>query len=141
MKSRRNTSQRAMVAEIAKSLYHPSAEEVYAEVKKREKGIGRATVFRNLNFLADNGVFMKVCFRGEPARFDTNHQKHDHFVCNICRAITDLPPLPQTDNDAEKDELVRRGFKVESKSVAYYGVCDKCDRPRLSEQKLNPVKT
>ena len=129
-----------MVAEIAKSLYHPSAEEVYAEVKKREKGIGRATVFRNLNFLADNGVFMKVCFRGEPARFDTNHQKHDHFVCNICRAITDLPPLPQIDNDAEKDELVRRGFKVESKSVAYYGVCDKCDRPRLSKQNLNPVK-
>lgn len=115
-----------MVAEIAKSLYHPSAEEVYAEVKQREKGVGRATVFRNLNLLADDGVFMKVCFRGEPARFDTNPAKHDHFLCNVCKAITDLPPLPQADNDAEKDELIRRGFKVESKSVAYYGICDKC---------------
>lgn len=115
-----------MVAEIAKSLYHPSAEEVYAEVKQREKGVGRATVFRNLNLLADDGVFMKVCFHGEPARFDTNPAKHDHFLCNACKAITDLPPLPQADNDAEKDELIRRGFKVESKSVAYYGICDKC---------------
>ena len=132
MKSRRNTSQRAMVAEIAKRLYHPSAEEVYAEVKKCEKGVGRATVFRNLNLLADDGVFMKVCFRGEPARFDTNPAKHDHFLCNVCKVITDLPPLSQTDNDAEKDELIRRGFKVESKSVAYYGVCDKCNRLRLA---------
>lgn len=130
-----------MVAEIAKRLYHPSAEEVYAEVKKCEKGVGRATVFRNLNLLADDGVFMKVCFRGEPARFDTNPAKHDHFLCNVCKAITDLPPLSQTDNDVEKDELIRRGFKVESKLVAYYGVCDKCNRLWLSEQELNPVKT
>ena len=75
---------------------------------------------------------MKVCFRGEPARFDTNPAKHDHFLCNVCKAITDLPPLSQTDNDVEKDELIRRGFKVESKLVAYYGVCDKCNRLRLA---------
>ncbi len=130
MKSRRNTSQRATVAEIAKSLYHPSAEEVCAEVKKRGKGVGRATVFRNLNLLAEEGVFMKVCFRGEPTRFDTNPAKHDHFVCDVCGAIIDLPPSEQSADDAQKDELLRRGFEVGSKSVAYYGVCDKCSAER-----------
>ena len=90
MKSRRNTSQRAIVLSVAKQMYHPSAEEVYAEVKKTESGVGRATVFRNLNLLAEEGEFMKVCFQGEPTRFDTNAKSHDHFVCKRCGKITGI---------------------------------------------------
>ncbi len=128
MKARRNTTQRAIVAEVAKTLYHPSAEEVYEEVKKRDKGVGRATVFRNLNLLAEEGSFFKVFLNGEPVRYDTNPVRHDHFLCTVCGEITDLPPETFSETDEETEELSRQGYKVESKSVAYYGVCRKCRR-------------
>lgn len=128
MKSRRNTSQRAIVLSVAKKMYHPSAEEVYAEVKKTESGVGRATVFRNLNLLADDGEFMKVCFQGEPTRFDTNVKSHDHFVCKRCGEITDIPRENDFSGDAEEEKLKEKGLFPESKSVTYYGLCDKCRR-------------
>ena len=128
MKSRRNTSQRAIVLSVAKKMYHPSAEEVYAEVKKTESGVGRATVFRNLNLLAESGEFMKVCFQGEPTRFDTNVKSHDHFVCKRCGEITDIPREELDADDEDFEKLKKRGLFAESKSVTYYGLCDKCRR-------------
>ena len=131
MKSKRNTSQRAIVLSVAKQMYHPSAEEVYAEVKKTESGVGRATVFRNLNLLAEEGEFMKVCFQGEPTRFDTNAKSHDHFVCKRCGKITDLPREEFPSDDGDFKKLEEKGLYAESKSVTYYGVCGKCRAAKL----------
>lgn len=131
MKSRRNTSQRAIVLNVAKKMYHPSAEEVYAEVKKTESGVGRATVFRNLNLLADDGEFMKVCFQGEPTRLDTNAKSHDHFVCKRCGKIIDLPREETEGGDAEEEKLSKEGLFVENKSVTYYGLCKDCRADKL----------
>lgn len=126
MINHRNTSQRALIYEVAQSLYHPSAEEVYSAVKTKNKGIGRATVFRNLNFLSDEGKFTKVCFQGEPTRFDTNVIPHDHFVCKRCGAIVDFPPAS---NETKSDDVrfsESNGLLIETKSVTYYGLCEKC---------------
>lgn len=130
MKSRRNTSQRAIVLSVAKKMYHPSAEEVYAEVKKTESGVGRATVFRNLNLLAEDGEFMKVCFQGEPTRFDTNAKSHDHFMCKRCGRIIDLDRAEFPSDNAEFEKLSEKGLLAENKSVTYYGLCDECLRLR-----------
>ena len=122
----RNTAQRAKIYEVAKTLYHPSAEEVYSAVKKQCGEVGRATVFRNLSYLAEEGKFIKVCFQGEPARYDTNIIPHDHFVCEKCGAIIDFPPANENYGKGDIPFGEYKGLLIKSKSVTYYGLCDKC---------------
>ena len=109
MTKHRNTSQRAKIYEVAKTLYHPSAEEVYSAVGKQCEG-----------------KFTKVCFRGEPARYDTNIIPHDHFVCEKCGAIIDFPPASESDEKGDIPFGEYKGLLIKSKSVTYYGICDKC---------------
>lgn len=131
MKNRRNTSQRFEVLQAAKQLYHPSADEVYNELKAKNKNIGRATVFRNMNLLAGEGVFLKVCFQGEPIRFDTNPRQHDHFVCRLCGKIVDLDS--QTDCVDYESCYSEQGVFIEKKFVTYYGLCSSCHTQNLKE--------
>lgn len=122
----RNTAQRAKIYEVAKTLYHPSAEEVYSAVKKQCGEVGRATVFRNLSYLAEEGKFIKVCFQGEPTRYDTNIIPHDHFVCKKCGAIIDFPPESEKKDNKDIPFGEYNGLLIKSKSVTYYGLCGKC---------------
>ena len=104
------------------SLYHPTAEEVYEKLRAECPSIGRATVFRNLSVLAEEGRAVKLFFPDEVARYDGNVDGHYHFVCRRCDAIIDLPatqklPLPVSD-----------AFTVEQQEINFYGLCRECHR-------------
>lgn len=56
MTQQRNTKQRKLILEVVQAHQdHPSADQIYAEVRKLDPKISRGTVYRNLNLLADNG--------------------------------------------------------------------------------------
>ena len=57
--------QRELVREaVEKSSIHPTADEVYQEVRKREPTISLATVYRNLNQLSENHLIRRVVVPG-----------------------------------------------------------------------------
>ena len=119
---RRSTKQREIVYEALMRLYHPTAEEVYEYLQNEQPGIGRATVFRNLAVLAEEGRIVKLFFPDEVAHYDANIDGHYHFVCKRCAKIIDLrtnlrPALPP-DND----------FEIESQEVNFYGRCRECQQ-------------
>ena len=61
MKERRNTRQRALILEtVQKHRDHPSAEQIYAEVRAVSPKISRGTVYRNLNLLSEKYEVTKV---------------------------------------------------------------------------------
>ena len=115
---RRETEQRGVVYEAARLLYHPTAEEVYDKLSSENSGIARATVFRNLSVLAEEGKLVKLSFPDQPARYDTNTVPHDHFVCKVCGKIIDL--------DGCRAVVPPRGLNVTSSSVTFYGICPDC---------------
>lgn len=117
---RRSTKQRECVYEALTSLYHPTAEEVYEKLKIDSPGIGRATVFRNLAILAEEGRAVKLYFSDEVTRYDPTVNGHYHFMCRKCGRIIDLPmndpiPLPESEQ-----------FTAEMQSVHFYGLCTPC---------------
>ena len=115
---RRETGQRNLIYNAAKALYHPTAEEVYAKVKEEDKGVGRATVFRNLSVLSEEGKFVRLFFADQPTRYDTNPAQHDHFVCKKCGKIIDIP--------SSGGLKFPENLNVENASVTFYGLCDDC---------------
>lgn len=118
----RETSQRYVIENTVKTLYHPTAEEVISAVKTVDAGVGRATVFRNLNTLTEEGKLVKVCFAGEPTRYDTNAAPHDHFVCRKCGKITDMPSKIKPCFPEESD--------VDFYTTTYYGLCSECKKQK-----------
>ncbi len=117
---RRSTKQRETVYECVKTLYHPTSDEILRAVQARDPSVGRATVFRNLTVLCEEGRLVRLFFADEPTRYDYNVCDHDHFVCKSCGAVIDLP----------KGDTVQRpdvpSLQIDSQSVTYYGLCGAC---------------
>ena len=108
---RRNTRQRQLVLEAVHRLRHPDAEEVYSEVAREHPHVSKATVYRNLNLLAQQGDIRKVETAEGAARFDGCTETHYHFRCRLCGKIEDAPMKAL---DAPEKYLERTdGFTVE----------------------------
>ena len=117
---RRTTQQRELVFGALMRLYHPTAEEVYCLLQKEHPTVGRATVFRNLAVLTQEGRVTRLHLEEDVARYDANPNGHYHFLCRSCAKIIDLPQtqrltLPKSDE-----------FVIEAQSIHFYGLCRTC---------------
>ena len=66
----RMTSQRRVILEeLAKVATHPTADELYQQVRRRLPRISLGTVYRNLEVLASAGKVSKVCPADRQRRF------------------------------------------------------------------------
>ncbi len=124
---RRSTKQREYVYTALTSLYHPTAEEVYTKLQEENPSIGRATVFRNLAILAEEGRAVKLYFPDDVTRYDPTVDGHYHFMCRRCECIIDLPatqkiPYPESDQ-----------FTADVQDVHFYGVCRSCAQESQKE--------
>ncbi len=117
---RRSTKQREIVYNALMRLYHPTAEEVYQYLQGEFPTIGRATVFRNLSVLAEEGRIVKLFFPDEVAHYDANVDGHYHFVCKQCSKIIDLRANTQPALPHDLD------FEIETQEINFYGKCKEC---------------
>ena len=113
----RNTIQRKIVLDAVQKLHdHPNAERVYSEVIKISPRISKATVYRNLNLLAEQGVIRKVNTAEGADRFDFRTDEHYHLHCRKCGKVLDAPDsiCPQAES------------KVDGFTVEFVGLCADC---------------
>jgi Fe2+ or Zn2+ uptake regulation protein len=125
--ARRRTRQLATVlaAVRASGVEHPTAERVFAEVRRQLPRISLGTVYRNLQRLAADGAIGVTRPAGGPARFDPTPGGHDHFVCRTCGRLDDLPASPPWTVWRAAE---RAGHAVASHALLLYGVCRDCRR-------------
>ena len=124
MPQRRNTHQRQLVLEAVRGRCdHPTADDIYLEVRGRDERISRATVYRNLHLLADAGEIRSVRARGGE-RFDGRCDDHGHVVCLACGAVADAPVPYHPELDADVAELT--GYEVVSHATLFEGLCPAC---------------
>lgn len=98
MKKSRNTRQRAVILTILGKTdhNHPTAEEIYREAQKSMPNISLGTVYRNLNFLRDQGLVREIrSNNAASSRFEGENPPHGHFHCTHCNTVHDVP-LPET---------------------------------------------
>lgn len=119
--------QREMVLKILRqNMVHPTAERVYELLKKEMPNVSLATVYRNLNILAENGIIRKIEGLDDCVRFDASVSPHYHFICTKCNKVYDVPynivPNPAANIERET------GFIVESCDISYKGICKECQK-------------
>lgn len=121
----RNTVQQAAVLDAVKYLAnHPTADQVYDYIKDINPGLGRATVYRNLNKLSENGQLAKIKMFGSADRYDHNIHQHYHFVCEQCGAFCDID-IPYM---AEINEKYKNfgGRRINRHQIVFDGLCQIC---------------
>jgi Fe2+ or Zn2+ uptake regulation protein len=122
-----NANARAVLAVLRASTRHPTAQEVYEEVRRARPRIGLATVYRILRQLADQGL-IKVwgSYGSESARYDARTHRHDHACCTVCGALLDVPVEIELAR-AELEKAARAtGIEMGSHEVRIYGRCQDC---------------
>ena len=122
---RRKTRQLALVLDAvrASGTEHPSADAIFARVRGVLPTISLGTVYRNLHRLADESRIGVLHLGDRLARFDPTPGGHDHFVCEHCGRIEDLPATPL---DVEAGAARRAGHQVTAHALVLYGRCRAC---------------
>jgi Fe2+ or Zn2+ uptake regulation protein len=124
----RMTSQRRLIVDtLEKMSGHPTAEELYEVVRKRQPTLHLSTVYRTLRWLEQEGKVSSRRFEEDPRleRFDyAQSTEHHHFQCTSCRTVTefDSPSMDLIVADFEQ----KIGARVETISLMLYGVCKTC---------------
>ncbi|MBN2051960.1 transcriptional repressor [Candidatus Woesearchaeota archaeon] len=124
MKKNRMTNQRLKILEYLRSVKtHPTAEMVYKEVAKELPNITLATVYRNLNHLAENCEIQRFEVNC-TSRFDADMSFHQHCICKKCGHIQDLFEKKITEDTIKKARTTN--FEPQSVNVIIYGICKGC---------------
>lgn len=124
-KLKHSKQREALIKLLANTKTHPTADWLYAELKKEFPSVSLATVYRNLKLLSDSGIIIKIDVGDATEHYDATCDNHYHFVCSKCGNIIDLemPLLKDVDELAEK---TCRG-KVNKHSLIFYGMCKNCN--------------
>jgi Fur family iron response transcriptional regulator len=86
------SAQRVAVARYVLSTgEHPSADQVFARVKKRFPMISRATVYNTLHLLARHGLLRELVLSEGKVVFDPKMDAHHHFIDEETGRIEDVP--------------------------------------------------
>ena len=130
MKQKRNSRQRQMILDaVSKRHDHPTADEIYLDVRAKDEKISRGTVYRNLGVLTENREISNV--KLPPAdRYDCRIDYHYHLLCTECNKVFDAPHIyhRKLDEKAEEDT----GFLIKRHRVVFEGVCPEC-RKKMPE--------
>ena len=131
---RRNTAQKQVILDTLKSLgSHKSATAVFQELQKTHPDIGRATVFRVLKSMAEDGVLLRIPVSDGEDRFDVTDFPHNHAVCRICGAVDDV----WLDEAMCIDDHITStsGFTIESERIEFVGLCKTCGEKINNEKR------
>ena len=82
------SKQREIILGVIKELKtHPTAEELYIAVTKKDNKISKSTVYRNINILLESGQIKKISNPVGPDRYDYVSIPHNHVICEKCGKI------------------------------------------------------
>lgn len=105
---------------------HLSVEELYHIIKKRDPGVGQATVFRTLKLLSEAEMAKEVDLGDKRIRYEPKygHSHHDHLVCVKCGRFIEVV-------DAEIERLQERlcrkfTFLPQRHRMEIFGICKRC---------------
>jgi Fur family peroxide stress response transcriptional regulator len=126
----RLTPQRDAILEYLESTRsHPTAQEVYEEVKKHFPYVSRATVYNTLGTMTRLGLLVEIKRAEGAVRYETDPTPHANLICLRCGSVEDVPIVAQPVLDLS----AAPGFEVVSTSIEVYGYCSRC-RQEMEEE-------
>ena len=126
MKQQRKSRQRQLILDtVMTRCDHPTADQIYLDVRAKDDKISRGTVYRNLGVLSEYGEVTNVKVPAASAdRYDSRQDLHYHLYCTNCGKVSDapLPYHPEFDEKVEQET----GFRIARHRGIFEGICPEC---------------
>lgn len=125
----RKTRPRRLIAEqlakLAATNSDFSTDDLWRELQECDPQIGRATVFRAVDVLVEQGILDRVTFVDGSHRYRVcGVEHHHHITCTRCHRVAEvatcLPPEALAAIERATD------FALQGHSVELYGLCLQC---------------
>ncbi|GAB3587311.1 Fur family transcriptional regulator [Calidifontibacter terrae] len=127
----RITVARRAVLEVLAGHAHLDADEVAERVAQLQPGVHRATIYRTLRSLVEQGVVSHTHVPDAATIYHLRQMRHAHLQCARCGRFADMPlewlaPLAQRIDT----EL---GFTLDADHAALLGLCADCRETPASQ--------
>ena len=123
---KRSTKREQILGTFLKQEGHLSADDLFDLVRRQHPGVGRATVYRSLQWMVARGVARKVDFGEGRSRFEPTyrHPRHFHLICTTCHRLSEFL---SSDVEALMEEIAAaRHFSASQAIVQIVGTCEEC---------------
>ena len=121
----RHTTQRAAIYRYLRGVTtHPTADEIFTQVREVLPDISLATVYKALEAFVESGIARKLALGTGPARYDGRTDDHDHVRCLKCGMVRDVVGT----HDADLIDGLRSddGFDIVDYRLELIGYCPNC---------------
>lgn len=123
---KRSSKRDRILAIFLRQEGHLSADDLSDLVHREDPGIGRATVYRTLQWMVRAAIARKVDFGEGRSRFEPSyrHPRHFHLICTTCHRSSEFL---SSDVEAFFDEIAAaRSFTASQTVVQIHGTCEEC---------------
>jgi Fur family transcriptional regulator, ferric uptake regulator len=122
---------RLLVAQMMSRAKPFTAEELMSDLRLQRVHIGRATVFRTLDLLAQLGYLHRTGEDNRAAYIACTPDHHHHLVCSNCGQVLHLAGCPIDDMLANLQAST--GYQIDRHSLELGGVCPDC-QPKARDE-------
>jgi Fur family ferric uptake transcriptional regulator len=124
--SKRSTKREHILGAFLQQEGHLSADDLVGLVHRQHPGIGRATVYRTLQWMVDAGIARKVDFGEGRSRFEPTyrHPRHFHLICSTCHRSSEF--LSSDVEGLIEEIAAARNFATTQTIVQIVGTCEEC---------------
>src|SRR5512145_1119665 len=118
IKGFKRTPQRLSILEhLDGNTSHPSAEEIFRVVGKKNPSMSFATVYNTLNTLVQAGAVRELTIDPDRKRYDPDTSSHHHLICLDCKKVVDIPDSITVD----VPRGIARDFTITGNHIEFYG--------------------
>lgn len=127
LQKRRITPARSAVIEAFACARSPlSAHDIASSLKKSRVKADKTTVYREIEFLLDQGFLRELQFDERAKRYEVVSGEHTHhLICTNCKNV-EAAVLDHDLDEVEKRLWSRNKFEVQHHSLEFYGLCRSC---------------
>ncbi|OYT58749.1 hypothetical protein B6U81_07325 [Thermoplasmatales archaeon ex4484_30] len=124
------TPQRLMVLKyLDDHRNHPSADDIYSALKKKNPSLSKTTVYNSLEVLKRHGIIQSITISGSEMRYDFRSDVHHHFLCRKCGKIIDIDV-----GCPYMDDFLNGGHRVEEVHGYFKGICKDCLKKEVKNE-------
>ncbi len=115
-------------------MQHFEADTIFFELSKRDLGVSRASVFRNLTLFSEIGILRKSKFGENHFHYElagTEKKFHHHLICKKCGKFIEFDK--GSFKNIARSTAEENGFTMTDYRFEVFGLCPDCGKTEKEE--------
>jgi Fur family peroxide stress response transcriptional regulator len=104
---------------------HPTADQIYQELKTEYPTLSLGTIYKTLHTLKELGLIQELGFDIGRIRYDPDMELHINLICEKCGKITDYKD--ENLNNVWNSVIINLEIEPSGQRIDLYYTCNDCD--------------